>query len=587
MSTYNFIRACKSGLIRHKYAVSSVALVINYKFVNVTCADDETIDTLTLPHSRKPHFQLGDEKRNKNLKSFIEFCKERSTDEHDNSLFLTAHNTALFDILWKSVSVVGARKNSIRTDIEASIQKVNPTSLVYSPKGNGKSFVMEEFVNYASSEAQHAEPGASKVIPVYISCRDLIHSDRSVLEAVAGKLQKDPAHKLQIDYDPNQHWNVFKHIGKAITNALAAEDKYLFLVVDDIELLYQVRDKVDGETQTERHTGYKALLKTLVNFSWLISQAGARTGYLWNESTRIIVILAGSGCSGSVPLLVSNMADPTQYPGQLIKVQKDSIGVHGLPAQPLTSFRGFQSVINATMGVGGDCTGDNVYEVHIDPTLLPLFRLVSFYNGCTPGHLVTALNGATADNTITPAVVEGMQQAQQQRIAQSLGELYDRHFAAYLLYMELTDMLRAKNARLLQGLCDYEQLELAKSSRSTKAFKGDELRGAVIAPAKVMATAWEASFQPLSYSEIQRAWGTTCSRYLFLQQTKQLPSNTELSGTKAKAQKKVVMNATDYIMCKQILSTLCDVDLLFTTPVEFGSLYEKKCYPVCMYQLLV
>lgn len=305
--------------------------------------------------------------------------------------------------------------------------------LVQGPKGIGKSTMLRTFL-----DQKH-----EKVISLYLSYDELLQTDsvlktNTVLQLIDQRLT---------ECGINKSTSTSKNMGERLAKALEENDKYFFLVVDEIDQLYrQSRQNVSV---------YEVARCNLGDLAWLGNQ----------KSGRFAVFLCGS--SASCPLLVTCNADKEEFPLQ--------IGAPNLNVQRYRTLRLSVSLMNS-MEEMTRLFMEMGYESSEELARLMLFR-VGLVPRAVHQHIESLLGGETLtfQNTCSHCHESGLKAS---------------NGLAGLFYESLIKKLREKNEKARAMLCDEMTGQLCQY--------------------KVGSVKWESAIVPLDYEDIVACWTRVC-----------------------------------------------------------------------------
>lgn len=316
--------------------------------------------------------------------------------------------------------------------------------LIQGPKGVGKSTILEAYAKLCTD--YHPD-----VYPIYISFDELNikgsqSGERTIMELVKDQLSK--VHGLKID--PAEG-----HIGPQIARALEAANKYVLLIVDEVEEVYRT-----SESNPHRLNR----LHILGDLNWLGNQ---KTG-------RFAVYLCGS--SSSCPLLVTCHASKEEFP-----LLSDAPHLNGtkyntlrLPVSAFTDLNAVENIIAGYFNLQTD-------TVDVDDRR-GLARLMAFGVGAVP----------RAVDAMCVKIEEGeMDLFTNLPSSAHLSGSRLHHDTSLPFLKHLHDKFRAKNenvANMLRNQTDgMVDLDLVRT------------------------VSWETAFIPLSYEDIFEAWNGMCA----------------------------------------------------------------------------
>lgn len=233
-----------------------------------------------------------------------------------------------------------------------------------------------------------------------------------------------------------------------LIQALEAAGKYVLLVVDEFEELYRVGPG-DSPLNQQRSASLRRSLHAL---RWLAEQT----------SGRFLVVMCGS--SASAIQLISNMADRKEFPGQesAARLNGTKFSTYVLPVATCKEVAFVQEML-----------GDMGISASFEEA-----RLVAFGIGSIARQV----------NLFVEAMEEGMSggdafaYAHNRRMDAAAG-LPPIHMV--LFHKALLKRMREKNKDLLDKLCDAH---------------------GVLDGIKVVTTAWEKDFLPLTRMEVNSVW---------------------------------------------------------------------------------
>ena len=320
-----------------------------------------------------------------------------------------------------------------------------------------------------------------------------------------------------------------------ITAALEYHNKYVIILVDDINNLYRIHHSNPAL--------YSLALRSLHELSWL---GGQVTG-------RYAAYLIGS--SSSCPLLITCRADRTRFPRlngapYLNNTKYPSIRL------PITPFTDLDSIKLITQ------TLCNNKDILISDDL---FRLLSFYVGSVPRDLDTVLQSIYSgsrdegkyDNIINNNIY-----------ANRINELYASQSYAIPLYNSIIDTIRTKNKGLGQGIISHNTtggVSCAQAGGDTGGVNDDDM---------IMTSDWYTMFQPLDYNDILTIWHQLCMNELHTNSS----NNCTDEYTSTHKQDNI-------IQLQQLLFELCDCNLITFVNTDRGM--PVDIYPLCASQVYI
>jgi hypothetical protein len=307
--------------------------------------------------------------------------------------------------------------------------------LIQGPKGIGKSTMLQSFLSQ-----EH-----DKVISLYLSYDELLSTNsvlktNSVLQLVDRCLQENGLHSDTF---------TCKSMGEGLAKTLEANDKYLFLVVDEIDQLYR---------ESPRNVPvYDVARSNLGDLAWLGNQ----------KSGRFAVFLCGS--SASCPLLVTCDADKEEFPLQ--------VGAPNLNGQRYRTLRLSVSLINKIKEMTS-LLNEMGYEASEE-----LARLMLFQVGLVPRAVHQHIEGLLAGETLTFQNSSSHRHESGLKASSSFSGLF---------YEILIEKLREKNETALELLSDKFTGKLCECNVGLKK--------------------WETEIVPLNYEDIVGCWERVCAQ---------------------------------------------------------------------------
>lgn len=331
--------------------------------------------------------------------------------------------------------------------------------MIQGPKGVGKTTVLESYTKLCS--IYHPN-----VIPIYISLDDLNSKEsemdeRTIMECVLDKLTSD--HGIKADTPLTK-----EYMGHRIVRALEAADKYILLIVDELEEVYRTSDVCPHRRNR---------LHMLGDLNWLGNQ----------KSGRFAVYLCGS--SSSCPLLVTCHASEEEFP-----LLSDAPHLNGtkyntlrLPISPFTDLNAIKNIVNGYLDINDLSSHSNAFTNSISPVNREgLVRLIAFGVGAIPRSVdALCVKLEEGDSEIFSTLRPGAH----------LSGVRWYHDTSMPLYRKIIDRLREKNARML---------EILTSDPNDKDRKG------IVDLDLVRTVMWEKEFVPLTYEDIFRIWDRLC-----------------------------------------------------------------------------
>mmetsp|Transcript_10963 Transcript_10963/g.17867 ORF Transcript_10963/g.17867 Transcript_10963/m.17867 type:complete len:475 (+) Transcript_10963:31-1455(+) len=309
--------------------------------------------------------------------------------------------------------------------------------LVQGPKGIGKSTMLKSFLNQKRDD---------KVISLYLSYDELLQTesvlkDNSILQLVDQELKKEGIYSSTI---------TAQNMGERLAKALEANNKYIFLVVDEIDQLYR--------ESAQNKSVYEVARTSLGDLAWLGNQ----------KSGRFAVFLCGS--SASCPLLVTctGNADKQEFPLR--------VGAPNLNGQRYRTLRLSVTLLNNVKGMTNLLKemGYNASE--------ELARLMLFQVGLIPRSVHHHVECICAGETLTHQNTSSRHHESGFKASSGLPSL---------LYESLIKKLQSKNKIALSLLSDKTTGRLCQY--------------------KVASEKWETEIEPLNYEDIVEYWKRVCT----------------------------------------------------------------------------
>ena len=390
-------------------------------------------------------------------------------------------------------------------------------NLVQGPEGIGKTTILRHYTTLCNKEF-------SNVIPVYMSYNNVANADvsssnmsinKSLLQVVAQTL-------LDNGIDCKQEGSA-----RDITAALEYHNKYVIILVDDIDHLYRIHHSNPAL--------YAIALRSLHELSWL---GGQVTG-------RYAVYLCGS--SSFCPLLITCRADRTRFPrlNGAPYLNNTKYPTIRLPIIPYTNLAHIKLTTQ---------TLTNNRDILISDDLI---KLLSFYVGSVPRDIDTVLQSVYSrdegryDNIINNNIY-----------TDRINELYTSQSHAIPLYNAIIDTIRIKNKGLGPSIISHN---------TTGGVSG------VVTDDMIMTSDWYSMFQPLDYSDILTIWHQLCKNEVY---TTNSNNNSTTTG-----QCTCIYKQDNMLQLQQLLYELCDRNLITFVNYEQG--LPIDVYPLCASQVYI
>lgn len=306
--------------------------------------------------------------------------------------------------------------------------------------------------------------------------------------------------------------------------------------------------RYDANTSKTKDDGYKALLKSIINLSF-VSKNTLKSIYETDSVDRstnekmskirkklkeenispFLIVLTSK--SINAPLLMSNMASLEDYPGQILKVSKTDIltpsNVHVHGNAPIQTY-GIEYVYLMNNHLCDFKTkladmkqhfkkDSSLYRVLNDEQLKQICRISSFYSGISTDKMNCVINfEALCSNTDCNIsndiginwINETYIHTNIQDIENKLAFMRRDNPMAYALYMHLIQQLKHKNHDLLNELVSIDE-EIVLSSEGQKGGKSSEVRegrigmGIMFQDELIMNQNWEERFQPIDMNDLK------------------------------------------------------------------------------------
>lgn len=376
------------------------------------------------------------------LKQIAFDCKEQ---EH-----LNLYNTPAHRVLLTSVF----KKCELLTKNRFVGRNGAHSRMVQGPKGVGKSTVLETYTKLCANYYP-------EVIPIYITLDDLNSKesesemvDQTIMECI---LRKIISAGVKVDSPSTK-----EYMGHRIVRSLEAANKYILLIVDEMEEIYRTPD---NSPQRQNR------LYMLGDLNWLGNQ---KTG-------RFAVYLCGS--SSSCPLLVTCHGSRDEFPllSGAPHLNGTKYNTLRLPVSPFTDLDAIESIVDGYFSISSSpidqVTGASLHKIE-------LLRLVAFGVGVIPRSV----------DALCVKLEEGESELFcSLRPEAHLSGARWYHDTSVPLYRKIMDRLREKNEGVRKMLSGPDSKEMGLVDMDL-----------------VRTVPWEKEFVPLTYEDIFQIWNRLC-----------------------------------------------------------------------------